>query len=135
MEKLYGPWAGGIVTVLVLWFALASVFALTLGYSRIPYAAALDGYFLKPFARLHPRGGFPQVSLLVIGALSILSSLLELAWVLSALLTARILIQFVGQIGAVHYLRKHRPDMPAAVFDHARTTSTPWMRSTSRRST
>lgn len=90
METLDGPWAGSAVTVMILWAAFASVFALLLGYSRIPYAAALDGYFFKPFARLHPKGGFPHVSLLVVGGLAALASLLELEWVLAALLTARI---------------------------------------------
>ncbi len=111
MEVIYGPWAGRAVTALILWSALASVFALLLGYSRIPYAAALDGYFLKPFARLHPEGGFPHVSLLVIGGLSAAAGLLELEWVLSALMTARILVQFIGQVFAVHHLRRHRPDL------------------------
>jgi amino acid transporter len=111
MEVIYGPWAGGVVTVMILWSALASVFALLLGYSRIPYAAALDGYFLKPFARLHPTGGFPHVSLLVIGGLSVLAGMLQLQWVLSALITARILVQFVGQIFAVFHLRRTRPEV------------------------
>lgn len=111
MEKLYGGWAGGVVTVLILWCAFASVFALSLGYSRIPYAAALDGYFFKSFGRLHPKGQFPHISLLVIGGLSILAGMLELEWVVSALITARILVQFIGQIAAVHYLRTHRPDV------------------------
>ena len=111
METLYGPWAGTAVTVMILWAAFASVFALVLGYSRIPYAAALDGYFFKPFARLHPKGGFPYISLLVIGGLAALASLLELEWVLSALLTARILVQFIGQILAVHFLRTRRPEV------------------------
>jgi len=90
METLYGPWAGSAVTVMILWAAFASVFALLLGYSRIPYAAALDGYFFKPFARLHPKGGFPHISLLVVGGLAALASFLELEWVLAALLTTRI---------------------------------------------
>jgi len=111
MENLYGTWAGGVVTVLILWCAVASVFALLLGYSRIPYAAALDGYFFKAFGRLHPKGRFPHVSLLVIGGLSIAASLLKLEAVISALLTARILVQFIGQIFAVHYIRKHRLDI------------------------
>ena len=55
MEKLYGTRAASLVTVLILWTAFASVFALLLGYSRIPYAAALEGHFFKPFARLHPK--------------------------------------------------------------------------------
>src|SRR5262249_11590844 len=56
MEILYGRWAGGLVSVLVLWSALASVFALLLGYSRVPYAAAAAGFFFRPFAQLHPAG-------------------------------------------------------------------------------
>jgi amino acid transporter len=75
------------------------------------YAAALDGYFFSAFARLHPTGGFPHVSLLVIGAMSMIASLLTLGWVIDALLVGRILIQFVGQIAAVHLLRKRRPDI------------------------
>jgi amino acid transporter len=112
METLYGPWAGTAVTVLILWSAVASVFALLLAYSRVPYAAALDGYFWKPFARLHPKGGFPYVSLLVIGGLAIAGGMLSLDWVVSAILTARILIQFIAQIAAVEVLRKSRPDVP-----------------------
>jgi len=111
MERIYGHWAGALITVMILWTAVASVFALMLGYSRIPYAAALDGYFFPVFGRLHPSGQFPHVSLLVIGGLSILASLLTLNWVIDALLVGRILIQFVGQIFAVHALRKHRPDI------------------------
>ena len=87
------------------------MFALLLGYSRIPYAAALEGYFLKPFARLHPTGNFPHVSLAVIGGLAMLASLLTLEWVLSALITARIVVQFVGQIAALHFIRTRRPDV------------------------
>lgn len=111
MRRLYGDWAGAAVTVMVMWAAFASTFAILLGYSRIPYAAALDGCFFRPFARLHPRGNFPSVSLIVMGGLAILASLMQLEWVLSALLTARILVQFLGQIFAVHFLRKHRPDV------------------------
>jgi len=111
MEKIYGHWAGVLITVLILWTAVASVFALLLGYSRIPYAAALDGYFFSVFGRLHPSGQFPHISLLVIGGLSMLASLLTLDWVIDALLVGRILIQFVGQIFAVDALRRHRPDI------------------------
>ena len=112
METIYGPWAGGAVSMLILWSAVASVFALVLAYSRVPYAAAQDGNFWKPFARLHPTGDFPYVSLLVIGGLAIAAGMLSLDWVVSALLTARILIQFIGQIAAVEVVRKTRPAMP-----------------------
>jgi basic amino acid/polyamine antiporter, APA family len=111
MERIYGGWAGSAITVMILWTALASVFALMLGYSRIPYAAALDGLFFKAFAKLHPKGEFPYVSLLAIGALSIVASMFTLEDVISGLMTARILVQFMGQIAAVHFIRKNRPDI------------------------
>jgi APA family basic amino acid/polyamine antiporter len=111
MERIYGGWAGSTVTVMILWTSMASVFALMLGYSRIPYAAALDGLFFKPFAKLHPTGQFPHISLLTIGGLSILAAMLSLDQVIPALLTARILVQFIGQIAAVHVLRRYRRDI------------------------
>jgi len=112
MEKLYGTGAASAVTILVLWTALASVFALLLGYSRIPYAAAVNGHFFAAFGRLHPSGKFPHVSLLVMGLLAIGASMFNLDAVISALLTSRILIQFIGQVVALHVLRTRRPDVP-----------------------
>jgi len=112
IEKLYGARAASVVTVLVLWTAFASVFALLLGYSRIAYAAAVHGDFFSAFAKLHPRGQFPHVSLVVMGVLSMIASLWNLDVVISALLTSRVLIPFIGQIFALHYLRSHRTDMP-----------------------
>jgi len=112
MSRLYGPRAASAATILVLWTALASVFALLFGYSRIPYAAALKGDFFKSFARLHPTGEFPYVSLLVMGALAIVGSLWTLDDVITALVTSRIVIQFMAQICALFYLRKHRPETP-----------------------
>jgi amino acid transporter len=112
MGKLYGTRAASGVTVLVLWTALASVFALLFGYSRIPYAAALNGDFFKAFARLHPKGDFPHISLLVMGGLSIVACLWTLDDVITALVTSRIIIQFIAQIFALGYLRRKRPEMP-----------------------
>jgi basic amino acid/polyamine antiporter, APA family len=111
MEKLYGSAAASAITVLVLWTAFASVFALLLGYSRIPYAAAVNGHFFAVFGNLHGSGKFPHVSLLVMGGLSMLASLWNLDVVISALLTSRILVQFIGQVIALRHLRTHRPDV------------------------
>src|SRR5205814_1651293 len=94
------------------WTAFGSVFALLLGYSRVPYAAAKDGYFFKVFARLHPSQGFPSVSLVVLGVLSILAGFVSLGMVIDAFITTRILVQFIGQIGAVTLLRRRAPDLP-----------------------
>ena len=112
MERMYGPGVATIFTAMILWTAFGSVFALLLGYSRVPYAAAKDGYFFKIFARLHPTKGFPHISLLVLGVLSIVASFVSLGMVIDALITTRILVQFIGQIGAVTLLRRRAPDMP-----------------------
>lgn len=112
MERVYGPGVATLFTVMILWTAFGSVFALLLGYSRIPYAAAKEGYFFKPFARLHPSGGFPDVSLLVLGLISIVACLFSLGVVIDALIATRILVQFVGQVVGVIRLRRVRPDMP-----------------------
>jgi len=109
MEKVYGRRIATIFTAMVLWTTVGSVFALLLGYSRIPYAAAQDGYFFRIFGRLHPRKQFPHVSLLVIGGISILCSFVSLSMVIDALMTTRILVQFIGQIFAVTFLRRRAP--------------------------
>ncbi len=111
MERIYGSSVATAFTLLVLWTAFGSVFALLLGYSRIPYAAAADGTFFKIFARVHPDKHFPHVSLLLIGAIAIAASTLSLGMVIDALITTRILIQFMGQIVAVALLRRDRPEL------------------------
>jgi len=112
MERIYGSGIATVFTAMILWTAFGSVFALLLGYSRVPYAAAKDGYFFKVFARLHPSQGFPYVSLIVLGVLAILAGFASLGTVIDALITTRILVQFIGQIGAVTLLRRRAPEMP-----------------------
>src|SRR5437762_4421172 len=107
MERIYGHSGGLIVTVLILWIALASLFAIVLGYSRIPYAAALDGNFFKVFSRLHPTKNFPYVSLIFLCSLGFLFSMvLKLGQVIDSILAMRILIQFIGQSIGLMLLRK-----------------------------
>jgi amino acid transporter len=112
MERLFGTRVAAIFTLLVLWTALGSVFALLLGYSRIPFAAAESGYFFRAFGRLHPTRRFPYVSLLVIGAISIVAGFFSLGTVIDALIVTRILVQFMGQIVGLALLRRRAPDMP-----------------------
>jgi len=112
MERIFGARIATVITAMILWTAFGSVFALLLGYSRIPFAAARDGYFFKMFARLHPTQGFPSVSLVVLGLLAIVAGFVKLGTVIDALITTRILVQFMGQIGAVTLLRRREPDMP-----------------------
>jgi basic amino acid/polyamine antiporter, APA family len=111
MERIYGPKVAAVVTVMILWTALGSCFALLLGYSRIPFAAARDGYFFKVFSRLHPKHNFPHVSLLVIGVIAIICSFFSLGIVIDVLIATRIIVQFAGQIFAVALLRKNSPKM------------------------
>jgi amino acid transporter len=112
MEKIYGAKIATVFTAMVLWTAFGSVFALLLGYSRIPYAAALDGYFFKVFGRLHPTKRFPYVALIVLGVISIICSFFSLDRVIDALISTRILVQFIGQMFALILLRRRAPDMP-----------------------
>ncbi len=104
-ERIYGHTAALVATVLVLLIAVSSLFAVMLGYSRVPYAAATDGNFFSIFSRLHPTKNFPYVSLLVLAGVAFVFSLLfRLGEVISAIVTMRIIIQFVGQaVGLLLY--------------------------------
>jgi amino acid transporter len=97
MERLFGGTVAKVFAGMVLWTAFGSVFALLLGYSRIPYAAARDGAFFGVFGRLHQKHEFPHISLLVLGVLSVAFSFLSIQTVIDALLGTRILVQFIGQ--------------------------------------
>lgn len=109
MQRLAGDAAAAVLTCLILWVAFASVFSATLGYSRIPYAAAKDGAFLPVFARLHPTRHFPYVSLLALGSVAFVFSLLfKLKDVISAILAMRIMIQFIGQAIGLLLLRRRK---------------------------
>ena len=118
MQVAYAPVVGAgaavvlgkIAAVLVMVTAFASVFALLLGYSRIPFAAARDGNFLRVFGRLHARG-FPYVSLLVLAGVACVCCFFSLGDVIAALVVLRILLQFAMQHVGVMVLRARRPDL------------------------
>ena len=97
MQRIYGTWAANVVTALVMWTAFASVFSLLLGYSRVPYAAALDGNYFQVFGRVHPQHRFPYVSLLALGGVAVMFCFLALADVIAALVVIRITLQFLVQ--------------------------------------
>lgn len=105
-EAIYGKTAALIATIMILWIAIASLFAVMLGYSRVPYAAAADGNFFRIFAKVHPVKKIPHVSLMILAATAFVFSLLfKLKEVITAIIVMRILIQFVGQSAGVIYLR------------------------------
>ncbi len=110
VQALQGAKAANIVTVLILFVAFASVFSATLGYSRVPYAAAKDGAFFKVFARLHPSKNFPYISLLVLGGVAFLFSIIftDIKQVVHAILAMRILTQFIAQAAGLVLLSKRK---------------------------
>ncbi len=112
MQRVYGHGAASMISVLVMWTAFASVFSLTLGYSRVPYAAALDGNYFRAFARVHPVHKFPYVSLLALTGVAALFCFLRLADLIAALIVIRIVLQFLVQSIGVIVLRVRRPDLP-----------------------
>jgi len=109
LQHTLGTRAGQALAGLVIWTAFASVFALLLAFSRVPYVAALDGNFFRVFGRLH-RNGFPHVSLLALGAVATVFCFFDLGHVIAALVTLRIALQFILQQVGVMVLRKREPE-------------------------
>ena len=106
MTRLYGERAATIFTGLIIWTCLAGLFAMTLGYSRILYAAAKNGDFFSFFARLHPTRNYPWASLALLSVLAAFFCFFPLAIVIEGAVIVRILVQFIGQIFALHVLRR-----------------------------
>jgi basic amino acid/polyamine antiporter, APA family len=112
MQRVYGDWAARLVTALVIITAFASVFSLTLGYSRVPYAAALDGNYFRAFAKLHPVYRFPHISLLSLGMVAAAFCFLRLRDAIAALVVIRLILQFLVQAVGLIVYRVRRPDVP-----------------------
>ncbi len=111
MNRAYGPWAAYLLAGFIVVTAFASIYALLLGYSRVPYAAAQDGVFFRWLGELHPTKEFPHRSLLLVGSAAIVASFFTLEEVILALMAARILIQFIGHTIALFLIRANRPDI------------------------
>ncbi len=107
-----GRAAAIVMTALILFVTASSLYAVILGYSRIPFAAARDGQFFRAFGRVHPTKHFPHVSLLTIGAVALPFCFFSLGQLVSWLIQVQILLQFVWQCAAVMLLRRYRPDIP-----------------------
>ncbi|QNI38404.1 APC family permease [Edaphobacter sp. 4G125] len=107
MQRLYGHSAAAIIVVLIAVAALCSVFALLLGQSRIPFAAARDGNFPKWFGAIHPQLRIPHHALLWLGTITMVCCVFRLQEVITALVVIRILFQFLLQ-GLAVLLPKHR---------------------------
>jgi len=111
IQRTWGHAAAEVVTVLIVITAFASIFTGLLGGSRVPYHAAKDGLFFRAFGRLHPRYHFPHVSLLVMGAITIIGSFFTLGTVISMLTAVIVIVQAVAQVVALTVLRRRQPGL------------------------
>jgi len=104
-----GDQAANLATIIILVVAFASLFSATLGYSRVPYAAAKDKAFFPVFARLHSTQNFPYISLLFLGGMGMIFSLLfKMKHAIDGILAMRILVQFIAQAFGVVLLRRRK---------------------------
>ncbi len=107
----FGPIAGTLLAAMVMWTAFSSIFSLSLGYSRVPYAAAQDGNYFHQLAVLHPRLHIPHRSLLMLCVVAAIACLFPLTTVITLLVVTRILLQFIPQQVGVVLLRFTKPNL------------------------
>jgi amino acid transporter len=112
MQAIYGRTGSITAVLLILLASWGSALVVLLGYSRVPYAAAASGQFFRVFARLHPRGRFPTVSLLFTGAASALACALPLDELIAALMVIQIMFQYLAQCLAIVLLRRRSRSDP-----------------------
>ncbi|WP_108999224.1 APC family permease [Streptomyces rishiriensis] len=115
LEETWGRGAADTVTVLILITAFASVFTGLLGGSRVPYDAARERVFFRPYAKLHPRHRFPTLGLATMGVVTAIGFLIgrhtDLATLIQLLTTVMVLVQALAQIAAVTVLRRRQPNL------------------------
>ena len=111
-QRIAGTGAARWLTVMILVAAFGSVYSVLLGYSRVPYAAAIDGHFFAIFGRVHPTKRFPSFSVLTMGIASAAACLLSLDSLIKALLVLQIVTQFIAQCIGLLLMRRYRPDVP-----------------------
>jgi len=112
LDRTWGKAAADITTVLILVTAFGSIFAGLMGGARVPFNAARDGLFFRPFGRLHPRHHIPHVALLVMGAITAVGSFFTLSTVINVLLAVFVIVQAVAQVVALTVLRRRQPQLP-----------------------
>jgi len=112
--RLVGDVGGLLITLGAMLSILGFVNVALLGNSRIPFAMAQDGMFLKAAGKVHPRFGTPHVSIGIMVIWSV-ALLLGTRGDLGALLSGVVFADwiFFGLGGAsVFVLRKTMPDAP-----------------------
>jgi amino acid transporter len=109
--KIHGARAASLMTFLILAATLGGIFTMSLGYSRILYAAGAEGNFFKVLGGVHPKGHFPTVALLVINALAIPLCWFSLERLLSTFMIIQIVFQFIPQVIAIFAIRLYRKEI------------------------
>jgi basic amino acid/polyamine antiporter, APA family len=123
MRRILGGGGAGAVSIAAMISIFAALNGSILSGSRVPYAAARDGYFFRAVERVHPVYRTPSVSILALSAwaaLLVLSGRYEqlftyvifASWILYGMTTAAVIV-----------LRRKRPDMPRPY----RTIGYPWV--------
>ncbi len=112
MRRILGAAGAGGVSIAAMISIFAALNGSILSGSRVPYAAARQGYFFSPIARVNRKHRTPGVSIL---ALSAWSALLVLSGSYSQLFTYVIFASWIlygMTAAAVIVLRIKKPDLP-----------------------
>jgi APA family basic amino acid/polyamine antiporter len=112
MRKIFGQSGANFVSVAAMISIFAALNGSILTGSRVPYAMAVDGYFFKSMAKVHPKFRTPGISIL---ALSAWSAILVLSGRYDQLFTYVIFASWIlygMTTAAVVVLRRKRPEMP-----------------------
>jgi amino acid transporter len=116
MQAAYSVQSARVADVLILVASFASVFAILLGFSRIPFAAARQGEFFSVFAKVHPTKDFPHYSLIILGVLSAFACMLSLNTLISLVIVIQTMVQFLAQCVAVVLLRRRQTEGTNLIF-------------------
>jgi amino acid transporter len=116
MAVVYGATSAKVADVLILVASFASVFAILLGFSRIPFAAANQGEFFSVFAKVHPTRNFPHISLIILGVLSAGACWLSLSTLITLVIVVQTMVQFLAQCVAVVVLRRNHGQAESRSF-------------------
>jgi basic amino acid/polyamine antiporter, APA family len=103
----YGRWMAAVVA-LSCFGALSAAILCT---ARIFYAMAIDGYFFKRMARLHPRHNTPAFALKAQGAWAAVLAFIGLYDQLLTYAIFMMILGYVATVGALFVLRKKQPDV------------------------
>jgi APA family basic amino acid/polyamine antiporter len=112
MNAAVGPLGASIIAVIILFSILGAANGHALTGPRVYYAMARDGLFFRKMASVHPKYRTPHVSILVVGAWSVV---LGMSGTFEQLLRYVVFGHWIFMglaVAAVFVLRKKRPDLP-----------------------